>query len=116
MVKEKTMRKPVWLKYTEEEIKEIIAKLMEKDSTLTSEKIGLILRDTYGIPSTRLYGIKIGQVLKEKGLYQSADLKNITKKEEDLHKHLQKNKGDKKAGRSLITIKSRLKKLKEYLK
>ncbi len=58
------LEKPVWLKYTKEEVEAIILKLANKN--LTSEKIGLVLRDQYGIPGARLYGIKIKQVLVEK--------------------------------------------------
>lgn len=111
----KQLKKPVWLKYTEQEVKEIILKLAEKDANLTAEKIGLILRDSYGIPKTKIYGFKIGQVLKEAGKYQSPDLKNIETKVAKLNKHLIKNHGDKKTGRSLIITKAKLKIAKEYI-
>ena len=55
------LEKPVWLKYTEEEVKAIIQKLAGQG--LTSEKIGLILRDQYGIPKVKIYKIKIKDVL-----------------------------------------------------
>jgi ribosomal protein S15P/S13E len=116
MVKsKKIMNKPVWLKYTESEVKEIILKIAEKNPEMTSEKIGLILRDTYGIPKTKIFGFKIGDVLKEKNLYQDPDLKNISEKVVKLEKHLAKNKGDKKTGKSLIKTKARHKLIKEYL-
>ena len=110
-----TLKKPVWLKYTEEEVKEIILKIIEKSPELTAEKIGLILRDNYGIPSTRIYGFKISQVLKEANKYISPDLKNLKNKAEKLEQHLIKNKGDKKTGRSLIITKARLKLTQDYL-
>lgn len=109
-----TLKKPVWLKYTETEVKEIILKLIEKQPELTAEKIGLILRDNYGIPQARIYGIKISKVLNEAGKYESPDLKNLTKKVENLEKHLATNKGDKKTGRSLIISKAKLKKVIDY--
>ena len=59
--------KPVWLKYTPEEVKAIILKLANKD--MTAEKIGLTLRDQYGIPKVKLYGFKIKEVLEEKDKY-----------------------------------------------
>jgi len=105
MVEKKTtskttkIEKPVWLKYTEKEIKEIILNLIKKDPELTTEKIGLTLRDTYGIPKTKIYGFRIGDVLREAQLYEQPDLKNITKKIE----------------RSMIITKAKLKKTKEYL-
>lgn len=108
-------KKPVWLKYTEEEVKEIILKLAEKDEKMTAEKIGLVLRDNYGIPSTRIYNFKIGQVLKQAGKYQSPDLKNLKAKNDKLMAHLAKNKQDKRTGRSLIITKAKLKIAKEHL-
>ena len=57
------LKKPTWLKYTKEEVKAIILKLSNKG--LTSEKIGLTLRDQYGIPTARLNGIKIKEILGE---------------------------------------------------
>ncbi len=109
-----TMKKPVWLKYTEQEVKEIILKLIEKQPELTSEKIGLVLRDNYGIPAIRIYGFKISDVLKEKGKYESPDIKNLKVKAEKLEKHLAKNKQDKKTGRSLIITRAKLKKANDY--
>ena len=109
------MKKPVWLKYSEQEIREIILKIAEKDSTLTAEKIGLILRDNYGIPTTRIYGFKIGQVLKEAGKYKSPDIENLNKKSAKLEKHLDKNKQDKRTKRSLIITKAKLKTISDHL-
>jgi ribosomal protein S15P/S13E len=110
-----TMKKPVWLKYTEAEVKEIILKIAEKNPELTAEKIGLILRDNYGIPKTKIYGFKISQVLKEAGKYESPEQKNLKLKSENLEKHLIKNKGDKHTGRAFIITRAKLKKVVDYL-
>ena len=116
MATQKTqMKKPVWLKYTEQEVKEIILKLAEKDVNLTAEKIGLTLRDNYGIPTTRIYGFKIGQVLKEAGKYKSPDIENLKNKNIKLEKHLNKNKQDKRTKRSLIITKAKLKTIQDNL-
>lgn len=106
-----TLKKPVWLKYTESEVKEIILKIIEKNPEMTAEKIGLILRDNYGIPQTKIYGFKISKVLKEAKKYTSPDLKNLQIKVNKLSEHLAKNKQDKKTGRSLIISKAKLKKV-----
>ncbi len=110
------LKKPIWLKYTEQEIKEIILKLVEKDASLTSEKIGLILRDNYGIPQTKIYGFSISDVLKEAGKYEQPDQKNLKIKVEKLEKHLSKHKHDTRTGRSIIISKAKLKKVQDYLK
>ncbi len=110
-----TMKKPVWLKYTEAEVKEIILKIIEKSPELTSEKIGLILRDNYGIPTVSIYRFKISEVLKEAGKYKSPDSENLRVKQAKLEKHIEKNHGDQKTKRSLIITKAKLKKVTEYL-
>ena len=51
------LKKPTWLKYTKSEVEAIILKLAGKG--LTAEKIGLTLRDQYGIPNVKLYDLKI---------------------------------------------------------
>ena len=115
MAKEKiTMKKPVWLKYTEDEVREIILKIAEKDSNLTAEKIGLVLRDNYGIPATKIYGFKISEVLKKAEKYESPDIKNLKSKTANIQKHLERNKGDKRTGRSLIITKAKLKTVESY--
>jgi small subunit ribosomal protein S15 len=107
------MEKPVWLKYTEDEVKSIIIKLAEKG--LTSEKIGLVLRDQYGVPKAKIYNIKIGTVLKEKDKYQEPNILNLTKKLEKLMAHNKKHSGDKKTERSMIITKAKLKSRQDYL-
>ena len=105
-----SMEKPIWLKYSEEEIKSIIIKLSDKG--FTAEKIGLLLWDQYGIPKVSLYGLKIKEVLKDK--FQEPTLINLQKKVQQLESHKLKNKKDKKAGRSLIISKAKLKKRQDY--
>jgi len=110
----KKLEKPVWLKYTKEEVKAIILKLANKG--FSSEKIGLILRDSYGIPKVKLYGMKIKEVLEEKGKFEEPTLINLRKKVERVEKHYEKHKHDKKAERALGINKSKLKKIEDYLK
>ncbi len=98
------------------DIEEIVVKLAKQG--MTSEKIGLVLRDTYGISKTKLKlsEKKISQILKENNLYEDADLKNLDKKIESIKKHLTKNKQDKRTRRALTILNARLKKLKKYKK
>lgn len=110
---EKKTEKPVWLKYTAEEVKGIILKLVNKG--MTSEKIGLTLRDQYGIPRVKLYGFKIKEVLKEKEKYEDPNVHNLKKNLDIIVEHNKKNKGDKKAERALTITKVKLKKREEYL-
>jgi len=107
------LEKPVWLKYSEKEVKAIILKLAEKG--FTAERIGLILRDQYGIPKTKIYGIKIKEVLDEKGKFVEPTDKNLQEKLDKIIGHYKKNKQDKKAERSLVITKAKLKKRKDYI-
>lgn len=107
-------KKPAWLKTSEEEVKAIILKLANKG--LTSEKIGLVLRDQYGIPKVSLYGLKIKRVLEEKDKYTEPTLLNLEKRLNRIIEHNKKNKQDKKSERSLIITKAKLKKRGDYSK
>jgi len=111
MVKQE-LKKPAWLKYTEEEVRAIILKLAGKG--LTSEKIGLVLRDQYGIPSIRLYGLKIKEVLEDN--FQEPTIINLENKLQEIIVHFKKNKQDKNAERALIITKAKLKKRQDYKK
>lgn len=108
---ENNLEKPVWLKYTADEVKAIILKLGNKG--MTSEKIGLTLRDQYGIPKVKLYGIKIKEVLGDK--YQDQNIIHLERKINLINTHNKKYKKDRKAERSLIITKAKLKKRDEYL-
>lgn len=106
--------KPVWLKFDEKDIEAVVLKLAKQGHT--SEKIGLILRDSYGIPTTRILGKKMSQILKENKLYKDSNLLNLEKKQQVIKQHLEKNKQDKKAKRAFTIISARIAKLKKYEK
>ena len=108
-VKMQKLEKPTWLKYTDKEVKELINKLAEQG--MTSEKIGLVLRDQYGIPRTKLFGFKIKEVMDEK--FKEPTLINLDNKLKKIINHYDKNKQDKKAERSLIITKAKYKKRKD---
>jgi small subunit ribosomal protein S15 len=108
----KAKEKPVWLKTSLKDVEDIVEKLAKQD--ITPEKIGLILRDRYGIPTTRIYGKKLGKILKEKGIYNDSELTNLEKKQEKLKQHLEKNKQDKKSRRALTIVAKKISKVKKY--
>jgi len=111
---EKTNETPVWMKFTEKDIEAIVVKLAKQG--LTSEKIGLELRDSYGIPTTRITGKKVGQILKENNLYKDTTAVNLDKKQQLITKHLKKNKQDKRAKLALTIISARISKYEKYKK
>ena len=104
--------KPAWLKTSQEEMEKIVVNLAKQG--LTAEKIGLVLRDTYGIPTTRVYGKRLTQILKEQGIKAKADLENTEEKVEKLKKHLEKNKQDKKSKYALIKKSATAIKIRKY--
>ncbi|MFH1248791.1 MAG: 30S ribosomal protein S15 [archaeon] len=113
MQKMKENEKPSWLKREYSEVEELIIKLAKQG--LSSEKIGMALRDSYGVPKVKLYGVKIGDVLKKAGIGQKPqDLANLEKKGENLGKHINTNKQDKTAKRSLQITKAKIIKTVKY--
>jgi small subunit ribosomal protein S15 len=106
--------KPYWLKTTDKEVEELIVKLGKEG--LEPAKIGLILRDTYSIPNVKVITKKkISKILKENNIKtEQEDLKNLLKKEENLKKHLSKNKVDKLAKKGLQLTQSKSHRLKKY--
>jgi len=79
---------------------------------LTSEKIGEALRREGIHPAE--HEKKISKILKEKGLYVNPDLKNVSAKLENLEKHYQNNKQDKRALKDRERIFGKLRKLRAY--
>jgi small subunit ribosomal protein S15 len=108
---QKSVEKPVWLKMTEEELKKVIAELSEK---YQPAQIGLILRDQYGIPTTKVFGKKLSEYLNELGVDYNVEPKNIKRKIEKMQKHLEKNITDKKAKHKLQKSASKLNAMNKY--
>lgn len=100
--------KPVWLKTSEKEVQQIVDSLVQNGHS--NEKISLILRDQYGIPSTRLYGKKLSEMTK----ITKSELKNLQKKLIILEAHFSKNKQDKKVKRKISTLMSQINKLNKH--
>lgn len=113
-MEKKNSQKPLWLKISQAEVEKIAIDLAKKG--ISAEKIGLILRDQYGIPSTRIYGKKICQILKEHNLEATPDITNLEKRLERLNKHAKLNKQDKKTKRAISILTVKLRKLKKQEK
>lgn len=108
---------PAWVVLTATEIEDIIVK-MAKDGN-TSAKIGLVLRDQYGVPDVKLAtGKTITKIMKEKGVASALpeDLANLMKRAIDLNVHLRDNKGDISNKRGLNLIEARIRRLERYYK
>jgi len=108
---------PSWIRYKGKEVELLISKLA-KDGKNASQ-IGIILRDTYGIPNVfALCGKSVSAILKEKKLSPEIpdDLVALFRKYASIQKHLQINKHDETAARGLHITESKIGKLTKYYK
>ncbi|MBW2969972.1 30S ribosomal protein S15 [Candidatus Woesearchaeota archaeon] len=109
--------KPTWIRYKPKEIELLIGKLSKEGKT--SSEIGLILRDSYGVPSVKLLlGKTIQKILGEKKLLPELpeDLMSLIKKAVIIRKHMEKNRQDMTAIRGLQFTESKIKRLVKYYK
>ena len=110
-------KKLTWLRYTNKEVEHFITKLAKEGKT--SSQIGLILRDTYGVPDVKsTLKKKITIILKEKGLSKKLpeDLTNLIKKQIKIMKHLETNKKDQPSKRGLTLTESKINRLVKHHK
>ena len=108
---------PTWNRYTQKEV-ELLAVKLAKEGKSTSE-IGMHLRDTYGIPSTKLLtGKKITAMLREKNIVKEfpEDLTALIRRDVQILKHLERNKKDEVAKLGKILTHSKINRLIKYYK
>ncbi len=108
---------PQWFKYTHEEVEDLIIKLVKEGAS--PSKIGLILRDQYGIPLVKpILEKTITEVLSSAGMEPKIpeDLESLLKKAEKLKRHLEKNRSDYLNKRALTLIESKIHNLSKYYK
>ncbi len=109
--------KPSWLRYKPKEVELLIAKFAKDGKT--SSQIGLILRDSYGIPNVKLIiGNTVSAILKEKKLLGDIpeDLMALVRKVVLVRKHMEKNHKDMTALRGLQLTESKIKRMVKYYK
>lgn len=109
--------KPVWMRYTSKEIEQLVVKLSRAGRN--PSEIGVMLRDTYGVPSVRVITKKkISKVLEENKLAQKlpSDLVALIKRDIAIMKHLDSNKKDMTAFRGLQLTESKIGRLVKYYK
>jgi small subunit ribosomal protein S15 len=109
--------KPTWVRHTSKEVELLISKLAKEEHK--SSRIGLILRDSYGIPSVKdVLGKGVSKVLRENNLAGELpeDMLNLIKKLVMINKHLKENKQDKTAKRGMQLTESKINRLIKYYK
>lgn len=108
---------PKWIKKKPKEIITLVEKLAKQD--LSSSQIGLILRDSYGVPSVKLItGKSITEILKDAKLLGKIpeDLKNLIKRAITIRKHLKLNRKDNFSTRGLQLTEAKVRRLQKYYK
>ncbi len=109
--------KSLWVRYKPKEIEMLVAKLAKEGKS--ASLIGLILRDSYGIPDVKaLVESSITDILAEKKLLPKLpeDMIALMKKAVAIKKHLEKNLQDMHAFRGLQLTESKIKRLIKYYK
>lgn len=106
-----------FVKLTKDEIKEIVRNLALQG--YGPSKIGLMLRDLYGVPSFKAQvGEKLEAFLRKENLYKAfpEDLLQLFKKAVRMHEHLKSHKKDVHNKVKLSHIESKIKRLLKYYK
>ena len=112
-----TRRSPSWCRYTAEEVEALVVKLAREGNS--PSRIGVILRDQYGIPLVKpIVGKSITEILKDNDLAPTIpeDLGMLLRKASRLHAHLERNRGDRHNKRALQIVESKIHRLSEYYK
>ena len=80
-------------------MEKIVVELAKKGET--PAKIGLILRDSYGIPKSKLFGKRISEILNEKGVGYKSEKNILEENINALRDYTRKHKHDFCASRAL---------------
>ena len=112
-----TTNPPTWIRHKPKEIELLVGKLSKEGKT--SSEVGIILRDSYGVPSVKLLtGKRIQQLFAEKKMLGELpeDLVSLMKRSIYIRKHLEMNKHDMAGLRGLQLTESKIKRLAKYYK
>lgn len=108
---------PEWVPMLPREVEKKVLDLAKEG--MAPARIGLTLRDTYGIPSVHeLTGKKIGAILAAGGIEEKVphDLQNLIGRAINLQEHVEKNHKDLHNRRGLEMIEARIRRLARYHK
>lgn len=106
---------PTWRSYDPEELEAFIINLAKEENP--PSKIGIILRDQYGVPLIKpIIGKSIKEIVKDQGIEITIpeDLNNLINKASALRRHLIKNRADAVNKRSLELTISKIRRLAKY--
>jgi small subunit ribosomal protein S15 len=111
------LEKPVWIERSAEEVETLVIKLARKG--FSKSMIGIMLRDSYGIPLVKVVtGKKISQILDEHEIQVPLpeDLSNLVKKALNIRKHMEENHKDLEGKKGLQRTESKIYRLIKYYK
>ncbi len=109
--------KPAWIGRKPKEVEMLVVKYAKEGKSMS--RIGLHLRDEYGVPSVKLVaGKSIRQILEEKKLLPELpdDLLALMRKAVLIRKHQEENRQDMPAKRGLQLTESKIFRLVKYYK
>ncbi len=111
------LEKPVWIERSAEEVENLVIKLARKG--FPKSMIGIMLRDSYGIPLVKVVtGKKITQILDEHEIQVPLpeDLSNLVKKALNIRKHMEENHKDLQGKKGLQRTEAKIYRLIKYYK
>ena len=111
------LERPVWVERSAEEVENLVVKLARKG--FSKSMIGIILRDSYGIPLVKVVsGKKISEILEAKEIESvlPEDLLNLVKKALNIRKHMETNHKDLQGKKGLQRTESKIFRLIKYYK
>ena len=111
----KPTAKAKWVEYKENEVERLVIKLRKEG--LEIPRIGLVLRDQYGIPSVKQATNKtITKILEENNLLLKIpeDLLSLLRNAVNLRDHMTKNKKDYTSKHGLELLESKIRRLIKY--
>ncbi len=111
------MEKPSWLSQDEKTVEQVIVKLAKQGES--ASKIGVILRDSYGVPDVKtVCGKTISKILADNKVVKEIpdDLLALIGKDLAITKHLELNKKDMTAKRGQQLTVSKISRLVRYYK
>jgi small subunit ribosomal protein S15 len=111
------LEKPVWVERSAEEVENLVIKLARKG--YSKSLIGIILRDSYGVPLVKVVtGKKISEILEKNDIKSvlPEDLVNLVKRALNIRKHLETNRKDIDTHKGLQRVESKIYRLTKYYK
>jgi len=106
-------RRAEWVTYEKDEIEAMITKLAKEGTN--SAMIGQVLRDQYGIPDVRKFGVRVARVAQAAQPREvPEDLMNLMTQAVTARKHLDIHRKDAKARHAVDKIESKIRRLVKF--